>query len=198
MYSNHVHGNDKAKQSLSTLGWKAAKGKRERKNLLKLFSKIWSIVESIHDSSVRIEIKLKHQQSQPILLGKYTRSESRISARVSIPRETHDAVQCVRNFSLSNSDPVPSPPPPLPSPSLPLLLAPLNSFYRSRISPWIVGHCIKGFTSVPPRYPFEPRRGSSDGFMIENTRDKTPVRTQSRKYERSEIMRKQATGRRLN
>lgn len=90
------------------------------------------------------------------------------------------------------------PPPPLPSPSLPLLLAPLNSFYRSRISPWIVGHCIKGFTSVPPRYPFEPRRGSSDGFMIENTRDKTPVRTQSRKYERSEIMRKQATGRRLN
>lgn len=68
-----------------------------------------------------LELKLnssasaEHQQSQPILLGKYTRSESRISARVSIPRETHDAVQCVRNFSLSNSDPVPS------FPFLPLL-----------------------------------------------------------------------------
>ena len=56
----------------------------------------------------------------------------------------------------------------------------------------------QGVHSVPLRYPFEPRRGSSDGFMIENTRDKTPVQTQSRKYERSEIMRKQATGCRLN
>lgn len=36
---------------------------------------------------------------------------------------------------------------PLLSSSLPLLLAPLNSFYRSRISSWIVGHCIKGFTA---------------------------------------------------
>lgn len=104
----------------STLGWEAAKGKKEREKIYLNYS------PKFHGSSKAftippLELKLnssasaEHQQSQPILLGKYTRSESRISARVSIPRETHDAVQCVRNFSLSNSDPVPS------FPFLPLL-----------------------------------------------------------------------------
>lgn len=185
------------RSQLSTLGRKAAKGKRERKNLLiELFSKIWSIVETkCHDSSVRIEIKWRPSINSPNrFCWENTRGPSLELARAFLFHAKR-TMPC-NAYAISHCPTLP-----LLSPSFLFssIITRATKFFLS-LSYLSLDCCslYQGVHGVPLRYPFEPRRGSSDGFMIENTRDKTPAQTQSRKYERSEIMRKQATGRRLN